>query len=238
MSEPIRIRPMKYGDEAHIELGWRPVPGNPRSYVNPRGWAVCWIIVTSRDAHGREYSYEQPTIIQNPGVYTVCRDRQGLVAMQRERRLSTERLSEMKNGAAYVRELLEKDLWGKLVETFGSWQWQLPRGLPDPRDGELFEDTKDVLLVAARRTARAEIGVHLDHAELLNARIIGNPTFEVHPQYVVVGEKRAADEVAVKLDEHIRPVEWLSAEAIRGLVMRGELRDASSSMALVAAGVL
>jgi 8-oxo-dGTP pyrophosphatase MutT (NUDIX family) len=229
---------MKYGDEAHVEVGWRPVPVNPRSYVNPRGWAVLWIIVTTRDAQGREYSYEQPTIIQNSGVYVVCRDRQGLVALQRERRLSTERLSEMKSAASYVRELLEKDLWGKLVETFGSWQWQLPRGLPDPRDGELFLKDTDVLLVAARRTAREEIGAHLDHAELLNARIIGNSTFDVHPQYVAVGERRSADEAAVKLDEHIRPVEWLSAEAIRSLIARGELRDASSVMALAAAGVL
>jgi hypothetical protein len=229
------IRSMRHGDEAHIEMGWRPMLVNPRSYANPRGWAVLWVVVEQTRADGSVYQYEQPTVIENPGVYVIFRDIQGRVALQQERRLCTDRQL-VNTDLSLVRNLLRNDRWNDLIQTFGTWQWQLPRGFP-PHDLKVEGlDFIGAFVTAVSRLAHEEIGVSVSAIQLLSHRVFGNTVFDVHPQYIATAEAGWMSH-SLSLPEHIRPVQWLFPTQIRKLIYNNELQDARTIAALVAAEV-
>ena len=220
--------------ENHLEeplLGWFNTTQGERGFVNPRGFAALWIVVQKLIDGQMCDLYEQPIIIENPGVIIVARqhDKVGLV---QNFRLVGERIRQV--GTDYVSHLDQEQLWHELARQLGELKWELPQGIPPQVSGD-DRPLDEVILAAADLEALSEAGFSLANRQIVS-RVNANPTFFAHAQYVVSADVTAVGKQEPEDHELIGQVRFFSRQQVRELVTSGQLDNGLTKAALADTG--
>lgn len=224
------LRLLTKEDTSKPFVGWRPTQDAEGCY-NPIGFGMAWVVVQKVLDNGtRQDLYEQPMFFESPGVIIVCRagEKIGLVE---NFRMVGERL--FPAGKEYVQRLSDEGRLGDLVNSLGKWCWEVPRGIAQVT-GET--DLKQLILKSTKAEGLEEAGFALDDVRVLG-RLNGNPTFFMHPQYVVGARIVGTDQANPEGLEIIGKARLFSPAEIRELADRGELEDGVTLAAFALAGV-
>lgn len=227
-------------DESHFEMenpwgkpvvGWTENSQGLRGFHNPRGYAAVWITLRKLIDGTMKHLYEQPMIVENVGsiVIAMLGDRVGLA--QNFRMVGDRLLPDA--GTEYIKQLEEKKLWGKLVESLGRWCWEAPRGLAPPM-GE-GEDLENFILRTAKLEALEEAGFVINDAKIAGT-VNTNPTFTPHAQYVVLARISSLTDAKPENLEIIGNRRFFTMEELRELNKKGEFDDGLTLAALAICG--
>ena len=210
-------------------IGWLPISQGFGDAIR-RGFAAIRVII-QKNINGKLVDiYDQYVIVENPGSIVVCRmgDRIGLVE---NFRMVGDRIV-VSVPTDYIKELDQAELWEDLFASLGNAQWETPRGIVPANDAS---NLNDIVLRAARIEAADEAGFHI-----ANARIAGhfnwNPTFCVHPQYVVVADIESQGRQNIEDREIIGGTRFFTAAEIRQMADDQILTDGLTLGALALAG--
>ncbi|MCH8748823.1 hypothetical protein IH781_03660 [Patescibacteria group bacterium] len=212
-------------------LGWRNTAQGERGFVNPRGFAVLWIIVQKYLDGQMCDLYEQPIIIENPGVIIVARlnDKVGLV---QNFRLVSKRIEP--DSTEYTACLDNEQRWHELAGQLGELKWELPQGIPPSVSGD-DRPLAEVIMAAADLEALSEAGFTLANKKIVS-RVNANPTFFAHSQWIVSADVTGVGEQKLEDCEMIGDVRFFSREQVRQLVTDGQLDNGLTKAALADTG--
>ncbi len=213
-------------------VGWLPTTQGIGSLVNVRGWAFLRVVLWKLLGGERVALYDQPVIVENPGAIVLCQ-LGGRIGLVKCFRMVADRL--LPNaGSEYVKRLQEGRLWSELVEHVGQWKWEVPRGLIHLPPEEM--NLEEFVVKAAKLEALEEAGFRIRGARLAG-RVNVNPTFFLHPQWVVHAEIESIGEASPENLEILGGSKLFTCAELRALVDSGELDDGLTLAALALCGI-
>jgi len=233
---------MLLGDEHHTQqspdgrpvVGWKEGSQGEGSLFNKNGWAMLRTVVWKMVDGAKRALYDQITIVENPGVYVVCRlvrPEGTQFALVLQTRMVGDRLQPHGN-SEYVATLNVGELWSNLVRSLGRDRWEVPAGLlKEPAHVEVEE----AVLSTARAQVKTEAGYRVSNLRLIG-RGNANPVFFAHSQWIVLAD--IEEEVDAKPDaRHIIAGRRLFTESeISRLIRDGELDDLRTIACLALCG--
>jgi len=230
------------GDEHHTTVspdgrpvvGWKEGSQGEGSLVNLNGWALLRTVVWKIIDGARRALYDQITIVENPGVYVVCR----LVrpdgtqyALVLQTRMTGDRLLPHAN-REYVARLDRDELWANLVRGLGRDRWEIPAGL-------LKQNADVEVEVAVLEAARAQVKIEAGY-RIANLRLIGrgnaNPVFFAHSQWIVLADIEEEGEAEPDARHVIAGRRLFTEDEIGRLIRAGELEDLRTIACLALCG--
>jgi hypothetical protein len=126
-------------------------------------------------------------------------------------------------GNEYMTMLDEQQLWESLLSMAGEWKWEAPRGLIQGDPGSM--DLKEFVLKTAQIEASEEGGFKIVDARLVGT-INANPTFFLHPQWVVEAEIESVGDARPENLEIIGGSQMMSMRQLKSANGNREFDDA------------
>ena len=137
-------------------------------------------------------------------------------------------------GNDYMKLLDAGQLWDKLLSMAGEWKWEAPRGLIQGDPGDM--DLEEFVLKTAKIEAGEEGGFKIVDAKL-RGTVNANPTFFLHPQWVVEARIESVGEANPENLEIIGGSQLMTMEQLKQANAQGGFDDSLTLAGLALCGL-